>query len=135
MGRPAPLYAGSSGRAVLAALDDEEFETVIASVSLDAVTPHTITDAAELRRRRAEDRQRGYTVAISEIRAGGCGVAAPFFGPDGRCLGAIVVTMPQIRFVDASVERWGTAVVAAARELSSRLGSRAGTGDGSTPAR
>ena len=134
MGRPAPLYAGSSGRAVLSALADEEFETVIASVSLDAVTPHTITDAAELRRRRAEDRQRGYTVAISEIRAGGCGVAAPFFGPDGRCLGAIVVTMPQIRFVDASVERWGAAVVAAARELSSRLGSRVGTGEGSTPA-
>ena len=135
MGRPALLYAGSSGRAIFSALADEEFETVIASLSLDAVTPHTITDAGELRRWRAEDRQRSYTVAISESRVGGCGVAAPFFGPDGRCLGAIVVTMPQIRFVDASVEQCGTAVVAAARELSSRLGSGAGTGEGSAPAR
>ena len=135
MSRPAPLYAGSSGRAVLSALDDEEFEAVIASVSLDAITPQTITDAAELRRRRAEDRQRGYTVAISEIRVGGCGVAAPYFGPDGRCLGAIVITMPQIRFLDASVEPWATAVVAAARELSSRLGSRVESGEGSTAAK
>ena len=134
MSRPAPLYAGSSGRAILSALDDEEFETVLGSLSLDAVTQETITDAAELRGRRAEDRQRGYTVAISEIRVGGCGIAAPFFGPDRRCLGAVTITMPQIRFPDANVERWGAAVVGAARELSSRLGSRSGMGEGSLPA-
>ena len=135
MSRPAPLHAGSSGRAVLSGLDDDEFETVVTQLSLDPVTPQTITEVAELRRRRAEDRDRGYTVAISEIRAGGCGVAAPFFGPDGRCIGAIVITMPQIRFDAAKVAGWGAAMVAAAQQLSSRLGSRAGAGEGSTPAR
>jgi DNA-binding IclR family transcriptional regulator len=134
MSRPSPLHAGSAGRAILSALDDEEFDSVVANLSLDPVTPQTITDPAELRRRRAEDRQRGYTVSIAERSVGGCGVAAPVFGSDGRCIGSIVITMPQIRFDSASVRPWGAAVVAAARELSSRLGSRAGTGEGSTPA-
>ncbi len=134
MSRPSPLHAGSAGRAILAALDDDQFESVVAGLSLEAVTPQTITDAAELRRRRAEDRQRGYTVSIAERSVGGCGVAAPFFGPDGRCLGSIVITMPQIRFSAAKVQLWGAAMVAAAGQLSQRLGSGAPNGDWIRPA-
>lgn len=134
MSRPSPLHAGSAGRAVLSALDDEQFESVLGGLSLDPVTPQTITDAAELRRRRAEDRQRGYTVSIAERSVGGCGVAAPFFGPDDRCLGSIVITMPEIRFNSVSVRVWGAAAVAAAEQLGRRLGSGAATDEGSKPA-
>lgn len=134
MSRPSPLHAGSAGRAILSALDDDEFEAVVGSLTLEAVTPQTITDAGELRRRRAEDRQRGYTVSIAERSVGGCGVAAPFLGPDGGCLGSIVITMPQIRFYPASAHLWGAAMVAAAQELSRRLGSAAGNGEGRKPA-
>lgn len=120
--RPSPIHAGSAGRAILSALSDEEFEGVIGGHSLDAVTPHTITDRVELRRRRAEDRQRGYTVSVAERSVGGCGVAAPFFGSDGRCLGSIVITMPQTRFHPTNVPLWGAAMVAGAQQLSRRLG-------------
>ena len=120
--RPSPLHAGSAGRAILAALDDAEFEMVVHGMPLDSVTPHTIVDAEELRRRRAEDQQRGFTVSIAERSVGGCGVAASFRGSDGRCLGSLVITVPQIRFYPDSVEEWGTAVVEAAGDLSRRLG-------------
>ncbi|MGH2401330.1 MAG: IclR family transcriptional regulator [Candidatus Limnocylindria bacterium] len=131
--RPSPIHAGSAGRAILSALSDEEFEETLERLSLDPVTPHTITDRAELRRRRAEDRQRGFTVSVAERSVGGCGVAAPFLGSDGRCLGSLVITMPQIRFFPASIDVWGAAMVRAADELSRRLGHPSGSGEGIVP--
>lgn len=132
--RPSPMHAGSGGRAILSTLSDGEFERVIGAGPLDPVTSHTITDVGELRRRREEDRQRGYTVSIAERSLGGCGVASPFFGSDGRCLGSLVITMPQGRFHQASIEEWGRAMVVAARELSVRLGYAGGGQVGGEPA-
>lgn len=132
--RPSPIHAGSAGRAILSALSDDEFERTLEALSLDPVTPHTITNASELRRRRAEDQQRGFTVSVAERSVGGCGVAAPFLGSDGRCLGSLVITMPQIRFYPANVDLWGAAMVDAARQLSQRLGYPAGIGEEVVPA-
>jgi DNA-binding IclR family transcriptional regulator len=120
--RPSPIHAGSAGRAILSALPDEEFERLISRGPLQAVTPHTITDSDELRRRRREDRKRGYTISMLERSIGGCGIAAPFFGWDGRCLGSLVITMPQTRFDPARFESWGAAAMDAAATLSQRLG-------------
>lgn len=131
--RPSPIHAGSAGRAILAALSDEEFEQVLATLSLDPVTPHTITDSAELRSRRAEDQRRGFTVSVAERSVGGCGVAAPFLGSDGRCLGSLVITMPQIRFFEANIDLWGAAMMDAASQLSRRLGFPAESREGIAP--
>jgi DNA-binding IclR family transcriptional regulator len=122
LNRPSPLHAGSAGRAILSTLSDEEFERLVGRNQLQPVTPHTITDSAELRRLRDEDRRRGYTVSVAERSVGGCGLASPFFGNDGRCRGSLVMTMPHVRFELARVEEWGQAVRGAARELSVRLG-------------
>ena len=122
LNRPSPLHAGSAGRAILSTLDDDQFERLVGRQRLEPVTPHTITDAAELRRLRDEDRQRGYTLSIAERSVGGCGLASPFFGSDGRCLGSLVMTMPHVRFELARVDDWGQAITRAARQLSVRLG-------------
>jgi IclR family acetate operon transcriptional repressor len=120
--RPSPIHAGSAGRAILSALPDDEFERLIGKGPLQAVTPHTITDPRELRRLRRDDRRRGYTISMLERSIGGCGIAAPFFGWDGRCLGSLVITMPQTRFDPGRFDEWGTAIAEAAAELSARLG-------------
>jgi DNA-binding IclR family transcriptional regulator len=128
--RPSPIHAGSAGRAILSALPDEEFERLISRGPLAAVTPHTITDPEELRRRRREDQERGYTISMLERSIGGCGIAAPFFGWDGRCLGSLVITMPQMRFDPERFETWGAAIIEAAATLSQRLGRTAASSPG-----
>lgn len=120
--RPSPIHAGSAGRAILSALPDDEFERLISRGPLQAVTPHTITDPFELRRRRRDDQRRGYTISMLERSVGGCGIAAPFFGWDAQCLGSLVITMPHTRFDPARFDEWGTAMVDAANTLSRRLG-------------
>ena len=122
LNRPTPLHAGSAGRAILSTLDNQEFERLVARHRLEPVTPHTITNPTELRRLREEDRERGYTVSVAERSVGGCGLASPFFASDGRCLGSLVMTMPEVRFELSRVDDWGQTVMRAARELSVRLG-------------
>jgi DNA-binding IclR family transcriptional regulator len=120
--RPSPIHAGSAGRAILSALPEDEFERLITQRPLSAVTPHTITDPAALRRLRLEDRARGYTISQLERSIGGCGIAAPFYGLDGQCLGSLVITMPQTRFEAARFDEWGRAILEATALLSRRLG-------------
>lgn len=123
LGRRAPLHAGSAGRAILAGLTDPEVDAVLRS-PLERVTPGTITDPDELRRRVMEDRARGYTLSAGERSIGGIGIAAPFFAADGRCKGSLVITMPQTRWEPAREAEFADAIRTTARELSSRLGFR-----------
>ena len=120
--RPGAIHAGSGGRAILAGLTDEQFEALMATLTLEPLTSHTITDADEIRRKRREDQERGYSVSILERSVGGCGIAAPFSGWDGSCRGSLVLTMPHTRFDADRVPEWGEATAAASAELSARLG-------------
>jgi DNA-binding IclR family transcriptional regulator len=49
-------------------------------------------------------------------------VAAPVFGRDGRCLGALNITGPRTRFDDAACTRHAAVILEEARALSRRLG-------------
>lgn len=122
LGRPFPLHAGAAGRAILIGLPDDEVNRILDLGHLSALTPDTITDPDELRGRLAEDRKRGYAISIGERSVGATGIAAPFFGADGRCGGSLVTTMPQGRFDRARAGDFGEALVSASAELSMRLG-------------
>jgi len=121
-GERAPLYAGAGGRSVLMTLSDDEIRAVITRTGAHEITPNTITDADELLRHAAGDRERGYSVSYGERVLSGAAIAAPFFGPSGACLGAIVFTCPAQRFDAAQEPEIAAAVVAASRQLSERLG-------------
>ena len=59
VGTSAPLHALSAGKAILAALPEEEFERYLAETRREAFTVMTITSAAGLRAEIAEIRQTG----------------------------------------------------------------------------
>lgn len=123
-GERAPLYAGAGGRAVLFSMPDAEVSALIRRVGLHAVTPNTMTDAAALRAQVDVDRRRGFSVSHGERVASGAAVAAPFFDASGTCLGSIVFTWPSQRSDSAQEPEIAAAVVAAANELTGRLGFR-----------
>ncbi|MBX3195665.1 MAG: IclR family transcriptional regulator [Microbacteriaceae bacterium] len=71
-----PLNASSSGLVLLAAADPETQERILAA-PLTALTPETIAEPAELRRKLAEVRRLGYAAAPGSIELEATGIAVP----------------------------------------------------------
>lgn len=122
LGEPAPLHAGAAGRAILAGMDDTEFDEWLRTADLSRVTPSTPHDADSLRQLRATDRRRGYAISRGERVPGGGAVAAWFHGSDGRVVGSLVATSPIERLPRQREREMGEALAAAARTLAWRLG-------------
>jgi DNA-binding IclR family transcriptional regulator len=121
LGRPYPLHAGASSRAILAFLPEETIERVINN-GLEGLTSQTIRDPAELRRRLAATRSSGYATSRGERQHAAGSVAAPVFGVDGEVVGSISVCGPLDRFDGVTVERYLPLVRSAAEEISRALG-------------
>jgi IclR family acetate operon transcriptional repressor len=120
-GRPHPLHAGASSRAILAFLPEEAWDAVI-EAGLPRLTPATIDDPRVLRRRLLEVRTRGYATSRGERQHGAGSVAVPVFSMDGEVVGAISACGPVARFDRAAIERYVPLVTAAAAEISRALG-------------
>jgi len=121
LGRPHPLHAGASSRAILAFLPEPAREAVITD-ELARLTPDTIVDPAQLRRRLAEVRETGCATSLGERQHGAASVAAPVFGMDGQVIGSISVCGPVSRFDPQTVRRYVPMVREAALEISRALG-------------
>jgi DNA-binding IclR family transcriptional regulator len=107
--RLAPLTRGASGKVLLAHLDEERAEEVLASADGDL-------DVHVLRVELAEIRRRGYAASNGELDEGASGVAAPVFDASGRLVAALTVAGPTER-IRATEPVLAPAVVAAARTL------------------
>ncbi|MGN6245561.1 MAG: IclR family transcriptional regulator [Motilibacteraceae bacterium] len=127
LGRPHPLYAGASSRAILAFLPEEVLEQVLAQ-GLERLTPETLDDPADLRRQLTATRTSGYATSRGERQHGAGSVAAPVFGMDGDVVGSISVCGPITRFDAAAVARYVPLVQATAERISRGMG-WAGAGD------
>lgn len=133
IGKPWPLYAGASGRAILAALSDEEVDGYLSRVPLVPLTSHTISDKAELLLSIEEVRRAGYAVSQGERDAWAGSVAAPI-REGSKVVGSISVCGPLPRFSRERAEEFGRMVAEAAIGLSERLSQAGKTlGHGTVP--
>lgn len=134
VGAAYPLHAGSSSKALLAFMPDQDRERVLAQ-ELPAVTGATITSPEELRADLEAIRERGWAVSLGEREAGAGSVAAPVFDHAGDPIMVLSVCGPLER-VRGRVEELAGELVAVTTELSHRFGhdpdrpptSRAGRG-------
>lgn len=125
IGTSHPLHAGSSSKAILAALPDSEVEDYVAHHRLDSVTDATITSAAELHDEIARIRAVGYAVSSGERQSGAASVAAPIYGAIGQVVGSVSVCGLQEMFTRSRTKSLGTQVMATATAVSTDLGHRA----------
>jgi IclR family pca regulon transcriptional regulator len=98
-----PAYATSMGRAMLAFAAPDVLEAYLARVTLEPLTPHTISDPAAFRVELARIRDRGWALLDQELEIGLRSVAAPVFNPRGEVIAAINVsttTATAARFTD-----------------------------------
>lgn len=126
LGRPEPLYAGASGKVLLAFMDPAEVETVIRR-GLRRLTPRTVTDPDRLRAELAEIRRRGYAVSAGERVDGASAVSAPVRNAQGQVVAGLTVSGPTYRFTHARVRAFITLVLQGAAAVSEALGHVAGS--------
>lgn len=115
-----PAHASSAGKAMLAALPAGEFEAVAAG-PLEALTPRTITDPAELRHALDRVRDVGYAVTDSETHPDVHGVAAAVLGPDGRPVAALGIVVPAQRSTTETIAHFGALVRDAAAAVTAHI--------------
>lgn len=121
LGRPHALHAGGSGKSILAFLPSERQEELIQR-GLTQVTPATVTDPDRLRAELRDVEACGYAVSLGERQHDAGSVASPVFGADGWVIGSLSVCGPVGRFDDETVAAHAELVLAAAREVSRRMG-------------
>lgn len=121
-----PIHATSTGKALLAALPDEQARSLLKS-SLGRDTAHATTNLGELLKQLDKVRREGYATAVEELEQGFVAIGAAFRGPLGDPLGAISVGGPTSRIERKRYSELGSLIKTAADKISKQLGHESGS--------
>jgi DNA-binding IclR family transcriptional regulator len=121
LGSRAPAHCTGVGKALLAFQSPEVVQQVIDN-GLKRYTENTIVEPDKLRAELASIRARGYAIDDEEIEIGLRCVAAPIRDHSGRVVAAISVAAPVQRMSKKQVQAAIPPVLAAAENISRRLG-------------
>lgn len=123
IGSRLPVYATSTGKAVLAHVDKPLSEQLFQH-QLNSFTDETHTTWTQVRDDLTQIRKRGYSVAFGELERGLVAIGAPVFNANGEVPGAISLSGPTMRIKQRNVQHLAEAVTDAATQISHRLGYR-----------
>jgi DNA-binding IclR family transcriptional regulator len=121
VGRGTPLHCTSNGKTLLAWMDEEGRDRLLAA-PLARLTDSTIVDPNVLRTQLQEVRARGYAQTLEELEEGLNAVAAPVRQADGQVVAALSVSGPAFRMRPVDLPRVGRLAMEAASSISRRLG-------------
>lgn len=122
VGQITPLHATSSGKVLLAFLDDGERARLLSDGELESFTPKTMVDADALELQLAQTRQTGYAYCLEELEEGLNAMAAPIRSYHGEVVAAISVSGPAYRFTVERIHELAPVLIGGADEISRRLG-------------
>ncbi|TMH35541.1 MAG: winged helix-turn-helix transcriptional regulator [Betaproteobacteria bacterium] len=124
LGSRVPLHASGVGKAIFAALPDEQIGAILKVVGLPRITDNTIVAPETMWAALRVIRQRGYSFDDEEHeRATRC-VAASVYDEHAEPLGAISLAGPVPRLSDERIRQLGPVVAHTAEELTRKLGGR-----------
>ena len=115
-----PVTAGATGLAILAFLPETEQQAILAR-PLPTITPHTITDQTMLVQTLIRVQKQGYACTRGERTPGAVGIGAPIFGPAGRVIGSVGITLPEQRFRSEDERQQAERVIGAARTITEQV--------------
>ncbi|OLT20941.1 hypothetical protein BJF81_03535 [Ornithinimicrobium sp. CNJ-824] len=118
VGRRVPVHSTAVGKVVLAGLPPEEAGRVLATVPLEARTPHTLTSAEALEEELERVRGQGYAVDDEEQELGVRCVAVPVDLHGGRM--ALSVSGPTERMTQEEARRVVADLTRVAQDLAGR---------------
>jgi DNA-binding IclR family transcriptional regulator len=97
VGERGPIYAGASGKAILAYLSADAIEAVLEG-PLMPLTESTIVNPVQLRRELENIRRVGYAISKAERAPHGIGLAVPVVAKTDKVVGSLGLTIPFFRF-------------------------------------
>lgn len=121
VGQHTVLHATSSGKVLLAYLDAGE-RNILLRRSLERFTKRTPTSARAIRTALKSVRETGWAQSVEEYEEGLNALAAPVRTHDGAVIAAISIAGPAYRLSPDQLPELATTVVAAASEISRRMG-------------
>jgi IclR family acetate operon transcriptional repressor len=124
IGSRVPLHASGVGKAMFAALPDEQIDAILRVHGLPKLTANTITAPEVMRAALTTIRKRGYSFDDEEHAPGTRCVAASVYDEYAEPLGAISVAGPVSRLPDERIKSLGPLVAHTAQEMTARLGGR-----------
>jgi IclR family transcriptional regulator, acetate operon repressor len=124
LGSRVPLHASGVGKAIFAALPDEQIDALVKVKGLPRITANTITSPEIMWASIRVIRQRGFSFDDEEHLPGTRCVAAPIYDEHAEALGALSLAGPLSRLPDDRIKQLGPLVAHTAEELTRRLGGR-----------
>jgi IclR family KDG regulon transcriptional repressor len=125
IGATRPAHATAIGKAILAALTDEQLEVFMEEHELEAFTPKTITDPGLFLQEIQQIRKNGIAYDDTEFNEEARCLAAPVFDFSGTVVGSIGISGPIWRVGLQELPALGKSVKKAATDLSAKLGLKA----------
>lgn len=105
VGSRAPAHAVSTGRVLLAAEPDEMLHRYLDRVTLEKLTPNTITSKVKLRAAIEAARIEGFSIVDQELEVGLGSIAVPIRNGEGRVLAALNVCCPSARMTTEEMQK------------------------------
>lgn len=97
IGKHTPIHASAGGLAILAHLDEDRVEEIVATRGLERLTPYTLADRESLFEELETIHDRGYSVNDQGHIQGLRAIGAPVRGPDDDIVGALSISGPTNR--------------------------------------
>ncbi len=97
IGTSVPFHCTASGKTFLASLAPKKREGLLASLTLDQRTPHTIVDPQELLEELRKIRKQGFSLDQEEFLEGMVAIAVPVTDPQGRYIASLAYHGPAQR--------------------------------------
>jgi len=119
-----PLHAGASGKILMAYLDRETQNEIIAHIGLPRFTETTITDSRKLLAELAQIRKQGYALSDGEVIRGTFGIGAPIMSRAGTAIAALSLSAPTHRMKEEEQRQVRDLVIKTAKRISKGLQSQ-----------
>lgn len=118
-----PAHCTASGLAMLATLEEAEFDSLYAGLErLEQLTSHSIATVNQLRERLATSRERGYAIDDEETAPAMLCIGAAVVNSTGEAVGAVAVSMPKGSLPNVELTAAADELTRLAGRLSAALG-------------
>lgn len=104
-GTRVPVHATSLGRVLLAWAPSQNVDRIIREAGMPQLTPHTITDPAQLRQVLHTVRHQGWSMVVDEREEGLISVSAPIRDHNGQVIAALATSTSTGRSTPDTVRR------------------------------
>ncbi len=122
IGASVPLYCTAVGKVMLAYMPDDEREMVLPQLSLQCLTPNTVSNLQELDAELYRVRKNGYACDLEEHELHIRCVAAPIWDNVGSVNASLSITAPAVRMAVTRLRQLAPLIQTAGLQISRELG-------------